>query len=186
MPSDGPNFRDVTTRCLAWFQDNGMPPSALHSGQSFSVLGEDNAETSGICVEFPVTSTKEGIHQHAVAYSFELVPRSPQVVDVFVNCANKLLLIPLLDSSRTHSVDAATAVHPQLLRQVSIFHATRNAMSSTPTSGELARCSLSLRTGPPTLEGALFVLYNRSDRRFLLFALQANFAHKWIFWFYIR
>ena len=45
------------------------------------------------------------------------MPRRPQVVNVVVNCVNKLVLIPFLDSSRTHSrifVVAVTAVHPQL------------------------------------------------------------------------
>ena len=84
MPSDGPDLRDFATGSLARLQDSGMPLSSLHRGQRANMFGEDHAQRSGCCVEFPVLATAEGINPNAVAPRFVLVPRSPQVVVVGV------------------------------------------------------------------------------------------------------
>ena len=101
MPIDGLDLADFAAGSLAQLQDYGMPHPSLHR--------------VGSSVEFPVPATEEGIDQNAVASQFGLVPRRPQVVNVAVNCVNKVVLIPVLVSSRTHSrisVYAATTVHP--------------------------------------------------------------------------
>ena len=67
MPSDGPDLRDNATGSLARLQDCGMPLSSLHRGQRANRFGEDHAQRSGCCVEFPVLATAEGINPNAVA-----------------------------------------------------------------------------------------------------------------------
>ena len=67
--------------------------SSFHDGHGTNVVMEDSAWTSGSSVEFSGPTTHEGLNQNAIAPQREQVPRSPEVVDVLVNCDNKTVRI---------------------------------------------------------------------------------------------
>ena len=67
------------------------------------MVREDNAQTTGSYVDFTVLATEEGLKQNEISLQLELVPRSPEFVDVVVNCVHKPVRIPFLDSSGMHS-----------------------------------------------------------------------------------
>ena len=61
----------------------------FHNGHGTNMVMEGNAWTSGSSVEFSGPTTHEGLNRNAIAPQRVLVPRSPEVVHVFVNCDRK-------------------------------------------------------------------------------------------------
>ena len=71
----------MATGSLARLPKYGMLPFSLHNGHGTSVVRENNAPR-----RFPVPGTEEGLIQNAIAPQLALVPCSPEVVEVVVNC----------------------------------------------------------------------------------------------------
>ena len=60
-----------------------------HHDHGTKVAREDSPQTSGSSFEFLALATEEGLKLNAIAPQLELVPRSPEFVDVVVNCVHK-------------------------------------------------------------------------------------------------
>ena len=120
-----PSSTNVVCRLFSSHHDHGM-----------KMVREDNAQTSGSSFEFLVLATEEGLKQFAIAPQLELVPRSPEVVDVVVNCVHKPVRIPVLDSSGMHSRICGRG-YPQL------FSCPHNSPPCTRSSQPCLRANLS-------------------------------------------